>query len=107
MDALLPVIYGIAAGFVLAGLSSTAFELATGRKLDFSLEEETISSAAGAILLRLVAGPMILVEGALRRREGGDAFLPWLVAVYVAAAGWSFVWGVVLIETVLSLVRAA
>lgn len=105
MDALLPVIYGIAAGFVLAGLSSTAFELATGRKLDFSLEEETISSAAGAILLRLVAGPMILVEGAIRRHEDGNAILPWLLAVVIAAAGWSFVWGVVVIETVLSLTR--
>jgi hypothetical protein len=105
MDALLPVIYGIAAGFVLAGLASTAFELATGRKLDFSLEEETITSAAGAIVLRLVAGPMILVEGALRRCESGNVVLPWLIAVVAAATGWSFVWGVVLIETVLSLVR--
>jgi hypothetical protein len=103
MDALLPVIYGVAAGFVLAGLSSTAFEVATGRKLDFSLEEETITGAAGAILLRLVAGPMILVEGALRRSASGEAWLPWLIAVLAAAAGWSFVWGVVVIETVLSL----
>ena len=107
MDALLAVIYGIAAGFVLAGLSSTAFEVATGRKLDFSLEEETVSSAAGAILLRLVAGPMILVEGALRRCASGESLLPWLIAVLAAATGWSFVWGVVLIETVLSLLRPA
>ena len=98
------VLYGTMVGFALAGLLASGFQAVTGRKLGFALEDDlTPTRAAGGIVLRLLAGPVILIEGALRRIASHEAGPLWIAAVLASACGWSFLWGVVLIETLLGL----
>lgn len=96
---ILPIIYAMLVGFAIAGLAMASFRLATGRALGFALENLDGSPLAVlSILLRIVAGPGILVSNALEAEESD-----WQVAIILGclalAVGWSFLSGSVMIQS--------
>ena len=93
----LTYVYGMAVGYAVAGLVMSGFHVITGRPLGFALSGGTGATAPLEILLRLVAGPTILVRNSLLV-EGAAAPL-WLFAGVSIASVWSLCSGVLLVQS--------
>lgn len=87
-------------GFVLAALITSGFRAATGRPLGFALGAHGGSPlAVAAIVLRLIAGPAILVRNVVEDSTSGDR-LHWLLLGLIAACAWSAGSGMLLIDAI-------
>ena len=75
-------LYITAVGFVAAGLLASFVQLGSGEPMRFRIEPDTVLASIGGVLLRVLAGPAILVRNAWRgmvveRRSMGWFGLPW------------------------------
>jgi hypothetical protein len=99
MQDLWTIAFGTAAGFTVAGLVASGFDAFTGRRLGFAMH------GAGSppelllgMLLRVVAGPFLLVRNVASSLRGGDAN-PMAMAVLVSVACmWGCLSGIVVLD---------
>jgi hypothetical protein len=90
--------YIMAIGFVRAGVLSSFVQLVSGEPMRFGLEPRSILTSFGDVLLRVLAGPAILMRNAWRgmRIESRPKF--WFGLSAAIAALWSLFLGALLID---------
>jgi Family of unknown function (DUF6949) len=90
----------LALGFAAAGLSSSAYQLATSRPPSFGLLSTGPSTAAiAAVPLLMVSAPFLIMRNTLRgRREEGRRFEFVFLATLIAGF-WSLMSGLALVMT--------
>jgi hypothetical protein len=94
----LTYVYGMAVGYAVAGLVMSGFHLVTGQPLGFALSGKSgVAAAPLEILLRLVAGPTILVRNSLSVQ--GVAGPAWLFLGVTIASFWSLCSGILLVQS--------
>jgi hypothetical protein len=59
-------LYVTAVGFVTAGLLTSFVQLISGQPMRFGIEPCSVLASVGAVLLRVLAGPAILMRNAWR-----------------------------------------
>jgi hypothetical protein len=81
MQSLAMYVYVTAVGFVAAGVLASFVQLVSGELMRFGMEPDSILASIGAVLLRVLAGPAILMRNAWRglrlqrrARRSGSAF---------------------------------
>jgi hypothetical protein len=80
MQSLAIYLYVMAVGFVAAGMLASFVQLVLGEPMRFGMEPNSILASIGAVLLRVLAGPAILMRNAWRglklrpARRSGSAF---------------------------------
>ncbi len=92
--------YVVAVGFVSAGLSASLHQLLTGEPLAFACARARGAGVLAGILLRVAAGPAILMRNALKGARAGRP-AHWLALSTVIASLWSFFSGVLMLELLL------
>ena len=82
MQSLAIYLYVTAVGFVAAGVLASFVQLVSGEPMRFGMEPKSILASIGAVLLRVLAGPAILMRNAWRGLQlqrpaprSGSAFL--------------------------------
>jgi hypothetical protein len=95
--------YIMAVGFVMAGVLSSFVQLVSGEPMRFGLEPRSILTSLGGVLLRVFAGPAILMRNAWRGMwiEARPKF--WFGLSAAIAALWSLFLGALLIDLILKL----
>lgn len=100
-------LYLMAVGFALAGVTMTAFQLVTGQPLGFALGRLGGSPfAVLSIVLRLVAGPAILVRNAVRSGMTLQSDPFWLIIGMAAAGAWALTSGALIVQSLAPLAVA-
>lgn len=94
--------YVIAVGFVTAGVLSSFVQLVSGQPMRFMVEHRSLSASIGSAVLRIFAGPEILMRNAwrgmiLEKRPQG-----WFWLALGIAGFWSLVIGCLLIDILLA-----
>lgn len=95
--------YMMAVGFVMAGILSSFVQLVSGEPMRFGVEPRSVAASIGSVLLRVFAGPAILMRNAWRgmRIEARPPVWFWLSA---SIAGlWSLTIGTFFLGVVLAL----
>jgi len=95
--------YVAAVGFVLAGVLSSFVQLVSGEPVRFGLQPTSLLSSIGGVLLRVVAGPAILMGNAWRGMRIEARPKIWFGLSALIAAWWSLFIGALLIDFVLKL----
>ena len=90
-------LYIIAVGFVLAGLCASSHQLVTGRPLRFECAPTASLTIVLSILVRVFAGPAILMRNAIKGALLGRPPY-WLALSTIIASLWSFFSGVLMIK---------
>ena len=94
-------VYLMATGFTIAGLTMAAVGLATGKPMGFALGNLNGSPLAVlSILLRLVAGPAILVRNAFQAGMTMQTDPVWLVIGIVFAGAWALTSGALILQAI-------
>jgi hypothetical protein len=103
MEGLFLYSYIMAVGFVLAGVLSSFVQLVSGEPMRFGLEPNSILSSLGGVLLRVFAGPAILMRNAWQGMwiEARPKF--WFGLSAAIAGLWSLFIGALLIDLILKL----
>jgi hypothetical protein len=93
-------LYVTAVGFVAAGLLSSFVQLVSGEPMRFGIEPNSLLASIGGVLLRVLAGPAILMRNAWRglRLEARPKI--WFGLSTVIAAVWSLFSGAVLLDVI-------
>jgi hypothetical protein len=101
MQSLAIYLYVAAVGFVAAGLLSSFVQLVSGQPMRFGIEPNSLLASIGAVLLRVLAGPAILMRNAWRgvRLEARPKI--WFGLSTVIAVVWSLFSGAVLLDVIL------
>ncbi|MGZ5850932.1 MAG: DUF6949 family protein [Methyloceanibacter sp.] len=103
MQTLAIYLYVTAVGFVAAGLLSSFVQLVSGEPLRFSLEPDSVLASIVGVLLRVLAGPVILMRNAwLGRRVEARAPI-WLGLSILIAGLWSLFSGTLVLAAIFSL----
>ena len=98
------LVYGIAVGFGFSGLLASTVNLVTGAPLSFALSDrQSPCQALLGLLLRVATGPVLLMRNAIESARAREVAIIWLIAAAVVACAWSFLIGVVVVETLASL----
>ena len=101
MQTLAVYLYATAVGFVAAGLLSSFTQLVSGEPLRFGLEPKSVLASVGGVMLRVLAGPAILMRNAwLGRRLEARAPI-WLGFSALIAGMWSLFSGAILLDLIL------
>jgi len=95
--------YVVAVGFVAAGVLSSFVRLVSGEPLRFMVEHRSFSASVGSVLLRVVAGPEILMRNAWRGMILESRPKAWFGLSAAVAAFWSLLIGCLLIDVMLAL----
>jgi hypothetical protein len=66
MQALAMYLYVTAVGFVAAGMLASFVQLVSGEPMRFGVEPNSLLASIGAVILRVLAGPAILMRNAWR-----------------------------------------
>jgi hypothetical protein len=66
MQALAMYLYVTAVGFVAAGMLASFVQLVSGEPMRFGVEPKSLLASIGAVILRVLAGPAILMRNAWR-----------------------------------------
>ena len=66
MQALAMYLYVTAVGFVAAGMLASFVQLVSGEPMRFGVEPNSLLASIGAVILRVLAGPAILMRHAWR-----------------------------------------
>jgi len=103
MQSLAIYIYATAVGFVGAGVLASFVQLVSGEPMRFGMEPKSIVASIGAVLLRVLAGPAILMRNAWRglRLQGRPKV--WFGVSAAIAAVWSLFSGALLLDLILKL----
>jgi len=91
---------GLELGFAVAGLCSSAYQLATSRLPSFSLLNSGPSPAAfAAVPLLMVAAPFLIMRNTLRGRRLEGRRFEFVFLATLIAGFWSLMSGMVLVMT--------
>jgi hypothetical protein len=103
MQSLAIYLYVTAVGFVGAGVLASFVQLVSGEPMRFGIQPNSILASIGAVLLRVLAGPAILMRNAWRglRLQGRPKV--WFGVSAAIAAVWSLFSGAVLLDLILKL----
>jgi hypothetical protein len=103
MQSLAVYVYVAAVGFVSAGVLASFVQFISGKPMRFGMEPNSIHGSIGGVLLRVAAGPAILMRNAWRGLylKGRPKF--WFGISAAIAAVWSLFSGAVLLDIVLRL----
>lgn len=93
-------LYVIAVGFVAAGVLSSFVQFVSGEPMRFGIEPNSLLASIGGVLLRVLAGPAILMRNAWRglRLEARPKI--WFGLSTMIAAVWSLFSGAVLLDVI-------
>ncbi len=96
-------LYATAVGFVAAGVLSSFVQLVSGEPMRFGIEPSSILASLGGVMLRVLAGPAILMRNAWRglRLEARPKF--WFGVSAAIASVWSLLSGATLLALILKL----
>jgi O-antigen/teichoic acid export membrane protein len=96
----LQMLLALALGFAVAGLCSSAYQLATSRLPSFSLLNSGPSPAAfAAVPLLMVAAPFLIMRNTLRGRQQEGRRFEFVFLATLIAGFWSLMSGMVLVMT--------
>jgi hypothetical protein len=95
--------YLIACGFVLAGVLASFVQLFSGQPMRFGVEPKSMLASLGGVVLRVFAGPAILLRNAWRGMQIEARPKVWFGLSAAIAALWSLFIGALLIDLVLTL----
>jgi hypothetical protein len=95
--------YLIACGFVLAGVLASFVQLVSGQPMRFGVEPKSMLASLGGVVLRVFAGPAILMRNAWRGMQIEARPKVWFGLLAAIAALWSLFIGALLIDLVLTL----
>ncbi len=103
MQYLVIYLYVTAVGFVTAGVVASFVQLISGKPLRFGIEPKPLPASIPDILLRIMAGPAILMRNAWRgvRFEARPKY--WFGLSAAIAAMWSLCSGTLLLDLILRL----
>jgi hypothetical protein len=101
MQSVVVYAYIMAVGFVMAGVLASFIQLVSGEPLRFGLEPKSILSSLGGVILRVLAGPAILMRNAWRGMRIEARSKVWFGASAAIAALWSLFLGALLIDLLL------
>ncbi len=103
MQYLVIYLYVTAVGFVTAGVVASFVQLVSGKPLRFGIEPKPLPASIPDILLRIMAGPAILMRNAWRGLKLQGRPRGWFGASAAIAAVWSLFSGALLIDLILNL----
>ena len=103
MQSLAIYLYVMAVGFVAAGMLASFVQLVLGEPMRFGMEPNSILASIGAVLLRVLAGPAILMRNAWRGLRIQSRPKVWFGVSAAIAAVWSLFSGAVLLDLILQL----
>ena len=96
-------LYITAVGFVAAGLLASFVQLISGEPMRFRIEPDSVLASIGGVLLRVLAGPAILMRNAWRGMVIERRPMGWFGASLAIAAVWSLFSGAVLLDLIMTL----
>ena len=96
-------LYITAVGFVAAGLLASFVQLISGEQMRFRIEPDSVLASIGGVLLRVLAGPAILMRNAWRGMVIERRPMGWFGASLAIAALWSRFSGAVLLDLIMTL----
>ena len=96
-------LYATAVGFVAAGVLASFVQLVSGQPMRFGIEPDSILASLGGVMLRVLAGPAILMRNAWwgLRLKGRPKV--WFGVSAAIAAAWSLISGALLLDLILNL----
>ena len=103
MQSLAIYLYVTAVGFVAAGVLASFVQLVSGEPMRFGMESNSILASIGALLLRVLAGPAIVMRNAWRGLQLQARPKIWFGASAAIAAVWSLCSGALLLGLILKL----
>ncbi|HEX9752663.1 MAG TPA: hypothetical protein VGA46_04320 [Methyloceanibacter sp.] len=103
MQSLAIYLYVMAVGFVAAGMLASFVQLVLGEPMRFGMEPNSILASIGAVLLRVLAGPAILMRNAWRGLKLQARPKIWFGVSAAIAAVWSLFSGALLLDLILKL----
>ena len=103
MQSLAIYLYVMAVGFVAAGMLASFVQLVSGEPMRFGMEPKSILASIGAVLLRVLAGPAILMRNAWRGLQLQARAKIWFGVSAAVAAVWSLFSGALLLDLILKL----
>ena len=95
-------LYVMAVGFVSAGVLASFVQLVSGQPMRFSIEPDSILLSLG-VILRVWAGPAILMSNAWRGLRIQSRSKIWFGLSAAIAAVWSLFCGALLLDLILTL----
>jgi Family of unknown function (DUF6949) len=103
MQSLMVYLYVTAVGFVTAGVLASFVQLVSGEPMRFNVEPKSMLVSIGGVMLRVLAGPAILMRNAWRglRLQGRPKI--WFGVSAAIAAMWSLLSGAFLLDLILKL----
>jgi Family of unknown function (DUF6949) len=103
MESVMVYAYVTAVGFVMAGVLSSFVQLVSGQPMRFGVEPRSALTSILGILLRVFAGPAILMRNAWRGMLIEARPKYWFGLSAAIAAYWSLLLGALVIELVIAL----
>ena len=103
MQSLAIYLYATAVGFVAAGVLASFVQLLSGEPMRFGIEPNSILASLGGVLLRVLAGPAILMRNAWRGLRLQARPKIWFGVSAAIAAVWSLLSGALLLDLILKL----
>lgn len=95
-------IMAVATGIVAAGLTSSFYQLISGRPLSFSLLAAPLPGVITGIATLIFAGPAVIMRNAVRARVLERRAWIWLCLSAMIATFWSFMSGVFVLSLLLA-----
>jgi hypothetical protein len=96
-------LYVMAVGFVAAGVLASFVQLVSGEPMRFGIEPNSLLASIGGVLLRVLAGPVILMRNAWRGMRLQARPKIWFGVSATIAALWSLFSGALLLDLILKL----
>ena len=91
--------FGTAVGIALAGMLATGYDAVTERRLSFAMPgKASASELLLGMLLRVVAGPFLLLRSAYEAFEKGAANPLIVAAIVSVACMWGCLSGVIVVD---------
>jgi len=103
MQSLMIYLYVTAVGFVTAGVLASFVQLVSGEPMRFGVEPKPMLVSIGGVLLRVMAGPAILMRNAWRGVRLQARPKVWFGLSAAIAAVWSLLSGAFLLDLILNL----
>jgi hypothetical protein len=103
MQSLAIYLYLMSVGFVAAGVLASFVQLVSGEPMRFGLEPKSLLASIGGVLLRVLAGPAILMRNAWRGLKLQGRPKAWFGVSAAIAAVWSLFSGALLLDLILKL----
>jgi hypothetical protein len=96
-------LYVTAVGFVAAGVLASFVQLVSGEPMRFTIEPKSILDSLGGVMLRVMAGPAILMRNAWRGQTLQARPKIWFGVSALIAAVWSLCSGALLLDLFVNL----